>query len=346
MRILFITPNPLGDTVLSLGILSYLYHKYAQEGVKFTIATGPLGESLFEGFPALEEIISLKKQKRHGHWVALWRHCVGRRWDYVVDMRNSAVSRLVPARRRYIKKPGAFDPAAHVVVQNAGLVWDTEGQAQALPPYLSPYIWVSKAQEKTARELLSPENGPYLAIGPTATFPGKIWPVEYYVELMQKLTSAGEAFADHKVVLFGAPGEEKLVESLTSEMSSHKIVNLVGRTSPGVGAACLAQCDFYIGNDSGVMHMAAAMGVPTLGLFGPSRDDLYRPWGAEKGKTSFVRTPESFAELAGYPGFDPKSVRDSLMYHLTIETVYQEVQSMIVKNPLRLAGNSPTVGAS
>ena len=64
--------------------------------------------------------------------------------------------------------------------------------------------------------------------------------------------------------------------------------------------ACLTRCVFYVGNDSGLMHLAAASGIPTLGLFGPSQADRYAPAGRW---TAYVRTRESVEELVGAPGF-------------------------------------------
>src|SRR3546814_1399104 len=70
-------------------------------------------------------------------------------------------------------------------------------------------------------------------------------------------------------------------------------VNLFERGDLLTAAACLERADFFVGNDSGLMHLAAAAGTPTLGLFGPSPEARYRPWGP---KASFVRTPESFEQ--------------------------------------------------
>jgi ADP-heptose:LPS heptosyltransferase len=59
-------------------------------------------------------------------------------------------------------------------------------------------------------------------------------------------------------------------------------------------AACFARARLFVGNDSGLMHLAAAVGAPTLGLFGPSRETRYGPWGP---RSRAVRTPESFEDL-------------------------------------------------
>jgi len=71
----------------------------------------------------------------------------------------------------------------------------------------------------------------------------------------------------------------------------------------------------FIGNDTGVMHIAAAMGTPTLGLFGPSRPEHYAPWGP---RTAVVRTAKSYDELVGAPGYDHRTT-DTLMDTLSVD---------------------------
>ena len=80
--------------------------------------------------------------------------------------------------------------------------------------------------------------------------------------------------------------------------------------------ACLQRCDLYVGNDSGLMHIAAAAGVPTLGLFGPSQEELYAPWGRH---CAPVRTPQSFDNI--HPEGFNHITSDSLMDGLTVDMV-------------------------
>jgi ADP-heptose:LPS heptosyltransferase len=88
--------------------------------------------------------------------------------------------------------------------------------------------------------------------------------------------------------------------------------------------ACLRRCMLFVGNDSGLMHMAAAVGIPTLGLFGPSRDEHYAPWGPA---AAVVRTPEPYevlTENARASFID----RQSRMTGLSVDTVQQAVAEL------------------
>src|SRR5690606_12736868 len=101
-------------------------------------------------------------------------------------------------------------------------------------------------------------------------------------------------------------------------------VNLFEKGDLLTAAACLERAAFFIGNDSGLMHLAAAAGTPTLGLFGPSPEVRYRPWGP---RASFVRTPESFEALTGAPGFD-FAARHCFMESLTVDAAEAEARRL------------------
>ncbi len=316
MNILFITCGPLGDTVLTTGLLSHLVKKYPNSRV--TIACGPLGTSLFEGLPqCCERIIPLVKQKRHGHWIKLWRRVITTRWDIVIDMRNSAVSRLIFAKERHIKTPNKLDKTRHWVEQNADVM--------ALDHVPSPRLWFSDSQMTTAKSLINTSNTKVIGVGPTATWPPKTWPAENFITVLKTLTAKGGTYEKAKIAVFGAPGEEDIAAPVINAFPDNQIINLVGACNPGTAAAALSLCNLYIGNDSGLMHCAAAAGTPTCGLFGPTLDQNYRPWGEH---CTFVRTPESFDELTNIAGFNPKTFRDCLMATLTPDMVLKEIESL------------------
>ncbi|MGR0188982.1 glycosyltransferase family 9 protein, partial [Azospirillum aestuarii] len=160
MRILFITSNRLGDGVLSTGLLAHLTALHPDAAL--TIACGPLPAPLFRSVPGLERLIPMPKRAWARHWVDLWRACVGTRWDLVVDLRNSAVGRLVLAKQRFFH---ARAPHLHKV--------EEIGRVLGLSPPPSPRLWIDAAAEAEADRLLPGGAEPFLAIGPTATRTGQ-----------------------------------------------------------------------------------------------------------------------------------------------------------------------------
>ena len=100
MKILFISSNLIGDSILSSGILPYLIKENPSSEI--TIVTGPTSKQLFENFPNLKEIIVLKKYKFSLHWLILWSKVFVFKWDLVIDMRSSFFSYLIFAQKRKI----------------------------------------------------------------------------------------------------------------------------------------------------------------------------------------------------------------------------------------------------
>ena len=105
------------------------------------------------------------------------------------------------------------------------------------------------------------------------------------------------------------------MEPLLAAIPTERCIDLVGETELPVAAAVLRRCAFFVGNDSGLMHMSAAVGTPTLGLFGPSRTTHYAPWGI---LTASVRTAKSYDEIVGAAGYDHRNT-GTLMDSLTVD---------------------------
>jgi heptosyltransferase III len=266
MRVLFITSNPLGDAVLSTGLLGHLVDTLPD--ARFTIACGPLPAPLFRAVPRVDRVIALRKRSYARHWLALWRACAGTRWDLVVDLRDSAVSRLILARRRAVFRRAPF--GTHKVAELAAVLGLTEAPA--------PRLWLDDAAWAGAAALLPDTGRPLLALGPTANWLSKEWPAERFVELARRLTGPGGVLAGAAVAVFAAGSEVERARAVSVALGSQAI-DLAGRTDPPVAAACLARAALYVGNDSGLMHIAAAVDTPTIGLFGPGYPETYAPWG-------------------------------------------------------------------
>jgi heptosyltransferase-3 len=306
MKILFITSTRLGDGVLSTGALDYFIRKYPE--AEITVICGPLVAGIFEPAPQVVRVIPVKKERYALHWYKMWRETIGTRWDIVVDLRNSPLSRLLLAGKRYIW--GREDQSKHKVEQIAAVI-------NADPPP-APTLWFSDDIRNKAAALVPP-GSPVLAIGPAANWPAKTWPADHFIALINKLTAEDSILPRARVAIFAAPGEEQIAYKVLNALPLERRLDVIAKASPVVAAAALQRCTFYIGNDSGLMHSAAATGIPTLGLFGPSLPQLYRPWGP---RAAYVSTVESFDQLLSHPGYT-RGNGVSLMTSLTVEAAYE-----------------------
>lgn len=264
MRILFISATRIGDAVLSTGLLDHLLRTYPQ--ARFTVACGPVAAGVFAHMPQCDRVIRMAKRRADLHWLELWMRTVGTAWDLVVDLRGSALSWLLWARRRAIMR-GGRRPGLRIRHLAATLRLDP-------PPY--PVAWTSAADRQRAAALL-PSGGPVIGLGPTANWAGKIWPPERFVALFHELAAD---LPGARAAVFAGPGTAEQALAAPVLQALPHAINLAGALSLPEAAACLSRCGLFVGNDSGLMHLAAATGTPTLGLFGPTSADEYAPSGA------------------------------------------------------------------
>ena len=300
MKILFVTATRIGDAVLSTGLLGHLVERY--DAARLTIAAGPVAAPLFKAVPGLERLIVVTKQPYRRHWATLYRRVATTRWDLAVDLRGSALPYFLWARARRVMGKG--DAGEHRVRQLARLF--------ALDPPPAPRLWLAPEHEAQAASLVPP-GGPVLAIGPAANWRGKEWRGERFAELARLLTAPGGIVPQGRVAVLAAAHERAQAAPLLAALPPARCIDLVGRVDLLTAAAVLRRAALFIGNDTGLMHMAAAVGTPTLGLFGPSPVAQYAPWGDH---AAVVATEIPAAELFT-PGFDHRTT-DTLMDSLSV----------------------------
>jgi heptosyltransferase III len=298
--LLFITSNRLGDGVLSTGLLDVAIERFAPDAV--TVVCGAVPAVLFTHVPKLANIIPMQKEKHDLHWLKLWLKLLPHRWDVVIDIRDSAVSYVLNAGTVYrFRNPDRTKVKA-------------EQLADILKLPKAPFnrVWLSDADRAEAKAFL-PEGEPILALCPRAAWGPKTWPAERFIETAQRLPFK-------RVAIFGAAQEREFSLPVIGALSkTHEVIDMCGKTNPLQAAACLERVALCIANDSGLMHIAAAVNAPTLGLFGPSPDWEYRPWGP---RATFVRA-------APYLGKDKTPDPFALMQAISVDRVVDEATKII-----------------
>ncbi|MDQ6694902.1 MAG: glycosyltransferase family 9 protein [Chloroflexota bacterium] len=140
-----------------------------------------------------------------------------------------------------------------------------------------PHVPISQADRQVAARLLG-ENirQPVVAMhaGAGAYSRARIWPVERFAEVARGLVASHDA----RIVIVGGPGEEEGAGVLEGLIGRTHTLSLAGHTSIHETAAVLERCDLFVGNDSGPMHLAAAVGTPVVAIFGPSNSHAWGPY--------------------------------------------------------------------
>jgi lipopolysaccharide export system permease protein len=297
-RILFISSTRIGDCILSTGLYRHLAGNTPD--ARITVACGPLGAPVFRAAPALERIVTVSKSPtgHRGHWLRLWRETAGTAWDLVVDLRGSGLAYLLRARSRKVFRGEARAPV-HKVVEL--------GQVLGLSPPPDPVFWLDAKATADAAALLGGDPRPLLAVAPAAAVPAKAWAPERFAALADRLSGPGGALEGARVLVLGGPGDAAAAAPLLERLGPGRTVDAVGRLDMPAAAAAVARASLYVGADSGLGHAAAAVGAPTLSLFGPTDERRYAPWGPR------VRVVRAGSDMAG----------------LDLETVYRGAKALL-----------------
>lgn len=255
VRILIISANRLGDAVITTGVLAHLLR--AHPNARFTIACGPAAKGVYERMPRLERLVVFTKQRNDSHWPKLWRAVAFTWWDLVVDFRGSALGFLIPARRRVVRR------------KRPGRMFEQHAAMLGIDPAPLPVAWTAPEDRARAAALL-PADRPVIGFGVTANWAPKVWPAERFAALFARLSTG--LLPGAAVAVFAGPGTAEREMAAPVIALLPEAIDLRGTLTVPEVAAVIERCALYVGNDSGLMHLAAATGRPTVGLCGTTRD--------------------------------------------------------------------------
>ncbi|MFN7184748.1 MAG: glycosyltransferase family 9 protein [Alphaproteobacteria bacterium] len=286
--VLFIAPTRIGDAVLATSLLEHIHQRHPEARV--TIVASPFSAPLFEAYPALATLHVIDKQTYGRHWWRIWKMAVRTRWSAVWDLRGSALAYLCVTRRRHVFR-GHPKPMPKL---------DQFQRQLALPSLPCPVLWTTHINEARARALI-PDDLRVLVFAPSANWPPKQWPMEHFITLAQQLLKG--SYHGYRPMIITAAHERAAAAPLLTALQEFSPIDATDGALTLLDLyACLRRARGFVGNDSGLMHMAAAAGIPTLGLFGPTDALTYQPVGARAsqllapdGKMTLL-SPEKVAE--------------------------------------------------
>jgi heptosyltransferase III len=172
--------------------------------------------------------------------------------------------------------------------------------------------------EQRMEELV--DGVPFVHVHPASRWHFKCWPAERNAELIDRLAADG-----HNVVLTSAPDEMGFIEEILAKTKS-KPVSLAGKLSIKELGALTARAKLFVGVDSMPMHLAAAMGTPTVVLFGPSGENEWGPWNVERR----VITTNHTCRPCGYDGCGGGKLSECLAF-LPVDPVHAAARELLKK---------------
>jgi heptosyltransferase-2 len=275
----------LGDAVMALPAMASV--RAAYPAAHLAVAAIPAIAPLFleDTSARPDEVITLNverevSQLREGRYDAIvllpnsfrsaWnarRATIGGRWGFAAGFRS-------PLLTRRVKRPGGHLHQAdyyRALVAGLGMTADAE----------LPRVRVRARTGQRAAAVLAdaqiPESAAIVGLAPGAAYGhAKRWPPPRVAELIARLVRERDAVC----VMVGAAGDREAGREIESLLPAGvRAVNLIGRTDLRVFAGVLARCRSFVSNDSGAMHLAAALGVPVTAIFGPTDERATAPLG-------------------------------------------------------------------
>jgi len=295
MKLLVRATNWVGDAILSIPALSALRARWPH--AEIAVLARPWVADLYRDQDLVDRLIPFDHRGQHrgvsgierlarelraqhfdsallfqnafeAAWI-VWRAGIPERIGYARDARGPLLTRPIP-----VPLPGEIPP--HEANYYLELL-RRAGWIQALPDLPPVRLRVAADALERAEKFLSDAGSPpgslRVAFGSGAAYgTAKCWPANRYSDLARRLVAEYGA----QVLLFGAASEAPVAAEVESG-AGQGVINLIGRSAIGDLPALLARCHLFIGNDSGAMHVAAAVGLPVVAVFGPTDPHGTRP---------------------------------------------------------------------
>jgi len=300
-RILIRATNWVGDAVMTLPALEAVKENFPSASI--TVLAKPWVAPIFSKHPAVDRIFTFNKGEGAftglGEMIRTIRLIRKGRFDLAILFQNAFEAALLAYTGGVKYRLGYRTDGRGFLLTHRIMPSDEVLKIHQSVYYLSilsameweaksrnPTIHVSQEDKDSADRILGlegiKERDLLVGLSPGAIFGGaKRWPPERFAEIGDRAVEEWGA----KVLIFGSGKEKEICSHVCSSMG-HRSLNLCGRTSLNVVMGLISRCLFFATNDSGLMHIAAALGVPTVAIFGPTDHVATGPLGP---KTMIIR---------------------------------------------------------
>ncbi len=288
MKVLIRATNWVGDAIMALPALRVVREKFAQ--AEIGVLGRPYVLDIYREQGIADELIPYDSSGGHRGFAGrekLAAQLRDEKFDVALLLQNAfdaawlAWRAKIPERIGYARDGRSLLLTKAVEVPQEGEIPSHEkfyylellrraGWLERLPEVPWIELKVSEGKRRNAEEFLASSGVQTarmrIAVGAGASYgSAKCWPPERFAEALNKLTDANDA----DVILFGTSGEAEVSAAIVAGLKK-KPVDLTGRTQIADLSALLSRCNLFIGNDSGAMHVAAAVGLPIVSVFGPT----------------------------------------------------------------------------
>lgn len=291
MKILILKPSSLGDVVQALPVLRLLKRQFPNAQVWWWVDSN--FAPLLESDPDLAGVLRFERRGWGSprRWLELWRTLRwmrGQQFDWVIDLQGLARSGTVAWLANGRQLVGLDEPREgargyyDVIVPRASfhthaVDWYLAVLRELGVPVDSHFDWLPERPAVAAaiREKWVVNSDRWLALLPGARWENKRWPVEHFAEVIRQLAAR---HAELRFVILGSGADQQMGATL-ARVASDRSLDLTGATSLMEMVEWLRLSRLVITNDTGPMHVAAALGKPIVALFGPTEPRRTGPYG-------------------------------------------------------------------
>ncbi len=291
LKILILKPSSLGDVVQALPVLRLLKQHYSQSEIYWWIEVR--SASLLEGDPDLAGIFRFDRERwaTPWHWHDIWhsiRDLRKQRFDLILDLQALARSATVGWLAAGGSLVGLHDwrelAAGYYDIsvprpsrETHAADWYLEVVRAIGVPVHHDFDWMPR-RENIAAEIEARwhlKDAPTIALLPGARWENKRWPAQHFAELVRLLRLRQPAL---RFAILGGASDSKLAQTIVTA-APDACRDLTGRTSLPEMVEVIRKCDAVVTNDTGPMHVAAALRKPVIALFGPTHPARTGPYG-------------------------------------------------------------------
>ena len=270
-KILVFSFSFIGDAVLSTAVIQPLRAHFPNVHIAFLV--GPRAFDLFATEPNVDTTIVYDNRGKHAGWMGRLRLIKTLRldkFDLVVNLRDSFTARCIGAEHWGMLRG---DSNRHAVTRYLEVLQKHGVDTTDAHPHLQ----LTEAEQTAAHQFLveAGRGSERILIGihPGGNWEYKLWDAKNYAQIASTLAKKLKA----AILLFAGPNEQELQTRVASMMDVPPII--VKTDDLRQLAALISMCDVYVGNDTGPMHIAAAVGTPVVALFGSTNHIRSGPYG-------------------------------------------------------------------
>jgi lipopolysaccharide heptosyltransferase I len=291
LKTLILKPSSLGDVIQALPVLRLLKLHHPSSEIFWWVDASLA--SLLEGDPDLTGIIPFHRRRWASpwHWGEAWdslRSIQGHRFDWVIDLQSLLRSGVVAWLAGGRLTVGLDDPREGargfydlIVPRPSHHTHAVDWYLGTLPllgvPVHQNFSWLPERPNvaQAVREKWRPGPGRWIALQPGARWLNKRWPAEHFAELVRQLA---KRFAEVRFAILGSEADRELGRRITGDATA-RCLDLTGRLTLPEMVEWIRWCEVMITNDTGPMHVAAALNKPIVALFGPTEPRRTGPYG-------------------------------------------------------------------